>query len=61
MTEKTGMEQTAVRDYTRWKPTFGSARMAAIQETGIEFDRFPATCPWPCSSLLEDNSHPGGA
>ena len=58
---KTPSLRTCLDDPDWLEDVWLDARMAASQETGIEFDHFPAACPWTCSSLLEDNSPPGDA
>ncbi|MDR5796649.1 MULTISPECIES: DUF29 domain-containing protein [unclassified Caballeronia] len=37
---------------------WSKARTQAEAETGIDFDTFPASCPWPMSSVLEEGFLP---
>jgi len=37
---------------------WGDAREQAANETRIEVDTFPASCPWPMSSVLEEGFLP---
>ncbi len=33
---------------------WADARLAASKETGIDFDVFPETCPWPMEAVLQE-------
>lgn len=46
-------------DDTKWVDLVWSrARTQAEAETGIDFDAFPASCPWPMLSVLEEEFLP---
>lgn len=53
---KTPSLQYSLNDPDWWEDVWLDARIAASQETGIEFDRFPVICPWACSSVLDETS-----
>ena len=46
-------------DEAKWlNLVWTKARSLAETETGIDFDSFPETCPWPMSSALEEGFLP---
>ncbi len=50
--EKTPSLKAVLNDPEWWADAWFDARLEATKETGIEIQRFPATCPWTVEQVL---------
>jgi hypothetical protein len=50
--EKTPSLKAVLSDPDWWADAWLDARIEAAKETGVEIQRFPATCPWTVEQVL---------
>jgi len=57
--KRTPSLKASLDDPDWWADAWQDARREAAKETGIEYGRFPASCPWPVADVLAADWYPG--